>query len=562
MTDPLRNQRDRPKFGASYVDGCSFDLGTDAAPFDKYPGVTGLHRIRNTGTTAWPPGSSINIGDESYRVPDWLDKPVLEGEEVVVGIHELHESAPISELRAEPGNLKAERQPPARTGCGSWVHRRFRYWLVLLGICSRTSDWPLGSPPPSPPPGPPGGSDSEAGEEQRNAAGKRPNVAAGGRAGSKRRAAGAAQRQVHAADDAAASSSGSAANKKQRRNKPVTFADTYAEEGGAGAAPAAVASRRAKKTPAAAATPKAAARKAKKTPAVAAPEEHVEAAPAAPAAEHQLEAPDDATEALMAAITRFGGKGKVTDLHFAALTVATHAADVRCAPLTADSDLAAIAKACPALARALGELNHDQMNKADKDKRKALQGELAFPSPQLKEAFRAHLRAEAAQAGGGPVEMAVEAELAARRVLIVLALILPAAAPSHVKQKDFFRRIREVYPDAWVASCGVLLAKANAALDTLTADGRATAKVPQSVVDKWEAAVLRAYGYEFKKIPTETGSSREKVTGAHLYRFSLAPQGAFPHTTHTTHTTHRDVSPNLHPRHPHNPHNPHNPSRR
>ena len=89
----------------------------------------------------------------------------------------------------------------------------------------------------------------------------------------------------------------------------------------------------------------------------------------------------------MAAITRFGGKGKVTDLHFAALTVATHAADVRCAPLTADSDLAAIAKACPALARALGELNHDQMNKADKDKRKALQGELAFPSPQLKEAF-------------------------------------------------------------------------------------------------------------------------------------------------------------------------------
>ena len=192
VIDPIHNQRDRPKFGASYVDGCSFDLGTDAAPFDKYPGATGLHRIRNTGTTAWPPGSSINIGDESYRVPDWLDKPVLEGEEVVVGVHELHESAPISELRAEPGNLKAARQPPpassapsprppARTGCSSWLRLRFAY---LFGICPCTTstaavhprDGPPGEPPPSPPPAPPDGSDSESGEEQHEAAAEERNA--------------------------------------------------------------------------------------------------------------------------------------------------------------------------------------------------------------------------------------------------------------------------------------------------------------------------------------------------------------------------------------------------
>ena len=186
MIDPLRNQRDLPKFGVSYVDGRSCDLGTDAAPFDKYPGATGLHLIRNTGTTPWPPGTSIIIEGESYLVPNWLDKPVLSGEEVVVGVAELRESAPISELRAEPGNLKAARQPPpassapsprppARTGCGSWVRRRVGHWLVFLfGICSRTTstaavhprDGPPGEPPPSPPPAPPDCSDSEASERE------------------------------------------------------------------------------------------------------------------------------------------------------------------------------------------------------------------------------------------------------------------------------------------------------------------------------------------------------------------------------------------------------------
>ena len=119
----------------------------------------------------------------------------------------------------------------------------------------------------------------------------------------------------------------------------------------------------------------------------------------------------------MAAIGRSHPKAKVSELHYAALTAATRATDVPCAALTTDSDLSTIHSSCQALGRALGALDV-QMNGATRAQLKALKNELDFPSPPLKEAFKAHLRAEAAQASGGVVEVAVEAELAARRVSI------------------------------------------------------------------------------------------------------------------------------------------------
>ena len=165
----------------------------------------------------------------------------------------------------------------------------------------------------------------------------------------------------------------------------------------------------------------------------------------------------------MAASRRCSGKVKVVELHYAALTAATRASNVYCDPLTAASDLPTIQLACQALGRALGGLADSlQMSAAAKTQCTALQGMLAYPSPQLKEAFKAHLRAEAAQVDGGLVGVAVEAELAARRETIVGALIQAAAAPAHVKMKDLFRRVRADFSDAWVASCGALLDKANA----------------------------------------------------------------------------------------------------
>ena len=156
----------------------------------------------------------------------------------------------------------------------------------------------------------------------------------------------------------------------------------------------------------------------------------------------------------MAAIGRFSSKAKVTELHFTALTDATRATN---APLTADSDLGAIEVACKALGRTLGALDHVQMSAATKEKRTALKGELDFPSPQLKEAFKAHLRAEAAQAGGGLLELARDAQLAEMRQVIVGLLLQPADAPAHVKQKDLFRRIHTEHYTAWVASCSSML---------------------------------------------------------------------------------------------------------
>ena len=220
----------------------------------------------------------------------------------------------------------------------------------------------------------------------------------------------------------------------------------------------------------------------------------------------------------MAAIGRSHPKAKESELHYAALTEATRA---YCDPLSAASDLPTIQLACQALGRALGGLADSlQMSAAAKTQCTALQGMLAYPSPQLKEAFKTHLRAEAAQAGGGLVEVAVEAELAARRVSIASALIKPADAPAHVKQKDLFRRIRDEHSFAWVASCGSLLEKANAALDTLTADGRATTQMPPNVVDKWQVALFAAHREGCKFKPRSQCSP--PIKGLHLYCFELA----------------------------------------
>ena len=241
-----------------------------------------------------------------------------------------------------------------------------------------------------------------------------------------------------------------------------------------------------------------------------------------PPLEQLAEAPADATAALMAAIGQYSGKAKLTEMHFAALTEATRAADVDCTPLTAESDLPAIDAACKALGRALGALDDRKMDKPTKTQRTALKGVLDFPSPQPKAAFKAHLRAEAAQAaqtGGGLVEKAVEAELAARRETVVIALIQPAAAPAHVKMKDLFRRFRDAYTDAWVASCGAaLLERANAALEETEAGKRR--EIPKAVVDKWQQALLAVHGdgCKFK----DRTVIKPPIKGNHLYKFELA----------------------------------------
>ena len=229
----------------------------------------------------------------------------------------------------------------------------------------------------------------------------------------------------------------------------------------------------------------------------------------------------------MAASGQCSGKAKVVELHYAALTAATRATNVYCDPLTAASDLPTIQLACQALGRALGGLADSlQMSAAAKTQCTALQGMLAYPSPQLKEAFKAHLRAEAAQADGGVVGMAVEAELAARRETIVGALIQAAAAPAHVKMKDLFRRVRADFSDAWVASCGALLDKANAALEETEA-GK-PCEIPKPVVYKWQVALRRAtrgVSCEFTRkthLSGTSGGSQRFIKGWHIYKFQLA----------------------------------------
>ena len=75
-------------YGLAFVGDCSSVLGTNNAPFSKYPGATGLWRVRNTGTKPWPPGGIIlhPDGGPGLQVPPSLPEPVLSGEEAVVGV--------------------------------------------------------------------------------------------------------------------------------------------------------------------------------------------------------------------------------------------------------------------------------------------------------------------------------------------------------------------------------------------------------------------------------------------------------------------------------------------
>ena len=245
----------------------------------------------------------------------------------------------------------------------------------------------------------------------------------------------------------------------------------------------------------------------------------------------------DATAALQAAIERFSGKGKVSDLHFPALTEATR---VLCEPLTADSDLCAIGEACKVLGVGIAALLEDVETQRGAA---SLKAELDYPSLELKKAFKAHLRAEAEQADGGLVGKAIEAELAARRGVIAYALIKPAdndVPGAHVKMKDLFRRIRAECPDAWVASCGSLLEKADAALEETEAGKRR--RVPEAVIDKWQAALVACgVSCKFKQITHLSGASggnQHSIKGWHIIKFQLAGASTYPmYPTYPTYPT-------------------------
>ena len=457
-------------FGIKELDDCSELLGTDDAPFNKYPDVTGLRRICNTGTTAWPPNTLIDSGGMLYWVPNWLENPVLSGEKVVVGIAEPRESAPISELRDEPGKLKAARQPPpassvpsppppSRTGVRSRL-RRFWHWLVSLCFCSCTTspaavyptDWPAGEPPPSPPPAPPspppappGGSESEA--KQRKEAGKRPNVAAGGGGSNKR-----------AADNGAAGPSGSTASRhlataRRLLDRNPSDDDDPTKEA---AAPAAAASKA--KGPAAATLAaeevgatgsEAESEREEAVEGEAEASEREEEEPAATepaAAADEGITPEKGQKALLAAVRRYDPKSKAENLPFTPLIAATRATDFG-PTLTASSSDDDIKTACESLASKLGSLKKP----GDLQKQALnLMSTLEFPSPALLDAFAKELRAGKGGAAGGEAAQAAEALLAAGRIKVVFLVIAPIEATgvsACVKQKPLFRHIRSVYPN-------------------------------------------------------------------------------------------------------------------
>ena len=137
-------------YGLAFDGDCSSVLGTNNAPFSKYPGATGLWRVRNTGTEPWPPGGIIlhPDGGPGLQVPPSLPEPVLSGEEAVVGVAwsdsaDSATSALVSALRDEPAKLKAARQSRvegflarARTRCLVWWTRRCRpAWPRRRGSC-------------------------------------------------------------------------------------------------------------------------------------------------------------------------------------------------------------------------------------------------------------------------------------------------------------------------------------------------------------------------------------------------------------------------------------------
>ena len=246
--------------------------------------------------------------------------------------------------------------------------------------------------------------------------------------------------------------------------------------------------------------------------------------------------PPPSQAALYAAIRSYNGK--VGDLNFTALTDATHAPDVDCNHLTAESNITAIKVACEALGRALKALGArlESQLPADREKKRAqLQACLAYPLPKLKKAFMAHLQEEAALEGGGRrVETAFEAMLAARMQVIVSGLVKPATVPransdDYVEMKRLFRAICKNYNDEWVASCGsdTDLDKANAAV--LDLDEGQRLEIPNAVKVKWQAALCAVHGEKckFKNRTCLTGG--KEITVWHIYHFSEAGQ---PHPYH------------------------------
>ena len=128
---------------------------------------------------------------------------------------------------------------------------------------------------------------------------------------------------------------------------------------------------------------------------------------------------------------------KLLELPFAALTAATRTSHVDCTPLTCDSDKEAITAACKAIAASLED---------EDDKELKLKCLLAFPSPDLVDAFAASLRVQ-----DGELAQATERQLAVIRVQIVTNMIKAAPRPANVKMKDLFRRIKSDHPDVWAS---------------------------------------------------------------------------------------------------------------
>ena len=482
-------------FGIKELDDCSELLGTDDAPFNKYPDVTGLRRICNTGTTAWPPNTLIDSGGMLYWVPNWLENPVLSGEKVVVGIAEPRESAPISELRDEPGKLKAARQPPpassvpsppppSRTGVRSRL-RRFWHWLVSLCFCScptspaavYPTDWPAGEPPPSPPPAPPDGSDCSDSDEDEAVD---PEARNGLSAQSKRGAMTPQQRALQRADQqakkargeasrslamlpktrrATGSSSGVGTNKRSKTDTlaPPSRSEAESVEGEAGAVVGEVAVGEAADGDGEAAGGEADAavgeaevdvgeeEEAEEIEAEGESEEEVEESEAAAADEGIT--PEKGLEALKDACGLFELKSKVESLPFAPLKAATRAADFGSVALTSSSSREDIEAACKSLASKLDSLK----NLGDfKTQRAKLMRMLKWPSSALLDAFAKELRAGEGGAAGGVAAQATDALLAARRIDVARLVIKHTEATGEsacAKMKELFRQIRSVWPN-------------------------------------------------------------------------------------------------------------------
>lgn len=223
----------------------------------------------------------------------------------------------------------------------------------------------------------------------------------------------------------------------------------------------------------------------------------------------------DSEKALKAAVVSYNPTKKY-EMNFTALIDATRADDVKCEPLTVDSDDDAIKKACWALAAKL-ETMTSLNNKEYRTNKQKLHSLLAFPQPQLIATFGKELRSESQV---GAPEQAMERELSMRRQSIVSSMITQAPTPAHVKQKYLLRCIRTDYPDAWMASCGTELEKANAALDNNRME------LPPSVVEKWQDALLVVHGTtcKFKK-QTKTNNGH-RICGNHIFKFQMSSPAA------------------------------------